>query len=261
MNAELEKAKNIPSICVNHSACEKKEGNLLASITKLKSDAKILLGNCSRLKSNAQNDREQLNSVQTANKDLRKELETIKADQRRAQNVNPLQSTLKACQREVERMKEDRDKARNNCSIYSKNLSDLKKKHEALEKEHSTFVNEGQRQWPEGSSPDDGSSMVDKDEATALDVLRHEVDLREARDGKKAVYAIPATSACPAAQSTPEIPQTFGLQPARQPTNESAPAQGRKRERAEYSDGEEVDDEEGDDRKKVKMYHMVSREI
>ena len=260
-NAELEKAKNIPSICVNHSACEKKEGNLLASITKLESNVKILLGNCSRLKSNAQKDREQLNSVQTANEDLRRELETIKADQRRAQNVNPLQSKLKACQREVERMKEDRDKARNNCSIYSKNLSDLKKKHEALEKEHPTFVNEGQQQWPEGSSPDDGSSMVDKDEATALDVLRHEVDLREARDGKKAVYAIPATSACPAPQSTPEIPQTFGLQPARQPTNECAPAQGKKRERAEYSDGEEVDDEEGDDRKKVKMYHMVSREI
>ena len=326
-NADLEKARNIPSICVNHAACEKKEGNLLASITKLENDAKILRGNCSRLKSNAQNDREQLNSVQTANEDLRRELETIKADQRRAQNVNPLQSKLKACQREVEKMKEDRDKARNNCSIYSKNFSDLKKKYEALEKEQGRSpldvdnlmedecserviagqnertirtlqnevaklskeledqkargdvqdqgmessgavpgiqtlpVDEGEQQWPGGNSPDDRSSRVDRDEAAALDVLRHEVDLREARDGKKAVYAMPATSACPAPMSTPEIPRTFGLQPARQPTNKSAPVAGKKRERAEYSDGE-VDDEEEDDRKKVKMYHlMVSREI
>ena len=326
-NAELEKARNIPSICVNHAACEKKEGNLLASITKLENDGKILRGNCSRLKSNAQNDREQLNSVQTANEDLRRELETIKADQRRAQNVNPLQSKLKACQREVEKMKEDRDKARNNCSIYSKNFSDLKKKYEALEKEQGRSpldgdnlmedgcserviagqnertirtlqnkvaklskeledqkargnvqdqgmespsavpgiqtlpVDEGEQQWQGGDSPDDRSSRMDRDEAAALDVLRHEVDLREARDGKKAVYAMPATSACPAPTSTPEIPRTFGTQPARQPTNKSAPVAGKKRERAEYSDGE-VDDEEVDDRKKVKMYHlMVSKEI
>ena len=254
-SAELEKARNIPSICVSHAACEKKEGNLLASITKLENDAKILRGNCSRLTSSAQNDREQLKSVQTANEDLRRELETIKADQRRAQNVNPLQSKLKACQREVEKMKEDRDKARNNCSIYSKNLSDMKKKYEALEKEHSTFVNEGEQQWPEGSSPDDWSSTMNMDEATALDVLRHEVDLREARDGKKAVYAMPPTSACPALKSPPEIARTRDLQPAPQPTTNFALVAGKKRDRAKYSDGEE-DDEEGDDRKKVKMDHL-----
>ena len=323
-NAELERAKNIPGSCVNHAACEKREGSLLASITKLESNAKILLGNCSRLKSNTQNDREQLNSAQTANEDLRREIEKIKADQRRAQNVNPLQSKLQACQREVEKTKEDRDKARNNCSIYSKNYSDLKKRYEALEKEHSTFkgrgpldgdsltedgcregliavqkeetirtlqsevaklskeledrkargcgkdqgmeapgavpaiqtlpVDEGEQQWPEGSFPDDRSSRVTRDEATALDALRHEVDLQEARDGKKAVYAVPATSACPAPKSTAEIPRTVDLQPARQPTNESALAGGKKRERAEYWDGE-VDNEEVDDRKKVKMNH------
>ena len=272
-NAELEKARNIPSICVNHAACDRKEGNLLASITKLENDAKILRGNCSRLKSSAQNDREQLNSVQTANEDLRRELETIKADQRRAQNVNPLQSKLKACQREVEKMKEDREKARNNCSIYSKNFSDLKKKYQALEKEQGMEspsavpgiqtlpVDEGEQQWPEGSSPDDRSSTVNRDEATALDVLRHEVDLREARDGKKAVYAMPATSDCPAPKSAPGTPQTFSLQPAPQPTNNFALVAGKKREHAEYSDGE-MDDEEVDDRKKVKMYHlMVSKEM
>ena len=229
-NAELEKAKNIPSICISHAACEKKEGNLLASITKLENDAKMLRGSCSRLKGNAQSDREQLNSVKTANEDLRRELETIKADQRRAQNVNPLQSKLKACQREVEKMKEDRDKARNNCSIYSKNFSDLKKKYEVLEREQGRSPVDGDH-----LSPDDRSSTVNRDEATALDVLRHEVDLREARDGKKAVSAMPATSACPGTR-----------------------VGGKKRERAEYSDGEVNDEEEGDDCKKVKMHHLSS---
>ena len=252
-NAELEKARNISSMYANHAACEKKEGNLSASITKLENDAKILRGNCSRLKSDAQNDREQLKSAQTANEDLRRELDTIKADQRRAQNVNPLQSKLKASQREVEKMKEDRDKARNNCSIYSKNISDLKKKYEALEQEHLTL---------KGSSPSDGcservtddrSSTMNRDEATALDVLPHEVDLREARDGKKAVSAIPATLACPAPNSTPGVSRPFGLQ-------QSALVAGKKRERADYSDGE-VDEEDGDDRKKVRMMQFtVSRE-
>ena len=273
-SAELEKAKNISSTCKSHAACEKKEGNLLAYITKLENDGKMLRGSFSRLKGNAQNDREQLSSVQTANEDLRRELETIKADQRRAQNVNPLQSKLKACQREVEKMKEDRDKARNNCSIYSNNFSDLKKKYEDLEREqgrnpldgdnpredgHSETFIAGQKETirtlqnevaklskkledrkaggevqDQGCSADERSSTANRDEATALDVLRHEADLREARDGKKAVYFRPATSACPAPQVA-----------------------GKKREHAEFSDGE-GDDEEGDDCKKVKMHHLSS---
>ena len=134
-------------------------------------------------------------------------------------------------------------------------VRDLEQHNQTLNSEteglQTSPVDEGERQWPEGSYPDDRSSMVRRDEAIALDVLQHEVDLREARDGKKAVYAIPATSACPAPMSTPGIPQTHGLQ-------QSALVAGRKRERAEYSDGE-VDDEEGDDRKKVKM--MVSKDI
>ena len=222
-NAKVEEARNISGICVDHAACEKKEGNLLASITKLDNDAKILRGNCSRLKRDAQNDREQLNRVQTANEDLRSELETIKADQRRAQNVNPLQSKLKACQREVEKMKEDRDKARNNCTFYSQNLSDLKKKHEALEKEHSTL---------KGSTPSDADNIME--------------------DGCKAGGDVQDQGMRPPG-AVPGIPRTVDLQPARQPTNGSALVAGKKRERAEYSEGE-VDDEEGDDCKKVKMH-------
>ena len=258
-DAELEKAKSNPTTRVNQAAPEKQEGNLSASNTKLQQDVKILQGNCSRMKRNAQNDREQLNRAQTANDDLRGELETIKADQRSAKIVNPLQSKLVACQREFEKMKVDRDKARDNCSIYSKNLSDLRKRYEALESERlalrerssldgdslmedgcserpfavpnestirtlqnevarllkelkerkalsnvqdqametpsalqALHVDEGKQQLPEGSFPDDQSPTAparDRDEARALDLLRHEVDVREARDGKKAVYA------------------------------------------------------------------------
>ena len=137
-------------------------------------------------------------------------------------------------------------------------VRDLEQHNQTLSSEpeglQTSPVDEGERQWPEGGYPDERSSMVSRDEAIALDVLRHEVDLREARDGKKAVYAIPATSAFSAPKSTPGIPRTHGLQ-------QSALVAGRKRDRAEYSDGE-VDDEEGDDRKKVKMMDlMVSRDI
>ena len=142
-DAELENAKTNPVIRVDHAACEKKEGNMLASINKLKQDARILQGNCSRLNKNAQRDREQLNSAKTANDDLKRELETIKADQRRGQHINPLQGKLAACQRESEKIKDDRDKARNNSSIYSGKLSELRKKYEALEKEHSMLRERG----------------------------------------------------------------------------------------------------------------------
>ena len=131
-NAKLEKVDD--GSTVNHTACEKKEDNLESTITKLRQDAKIFQGNFARLTSDVKNAREQLSRTETANADLKRELETSKADQRRAQNVNPLQSKLVACQRDVEKMKVDRDKARDNASIYSKKLSELKKEHEALQK-------------------------------------------------------------------------------------------------------------------------------
>lgn len=365
-DAELEKAKNNPTTSANHAACERKEGNLSASNTKLQQDVKILQGNCARLTSNAQNDREELNRARTANDDLRGELEAIKADQRRAQIVNPLQSKLAACQRDCEKMKVDRDKARDNCSIYSKNLSDLRKRYEALEndrlalrernssdgdslmgdgcserpsavenertisrlqsevarlsKELEDFkargnvpdrarenpiagpgnqalpVSEVEQQWPEGSFPEDQSSItptMDRDEATALDQLRHEVDLGEARDGKKAVCAnqsstqdssdeadtknsLPVDGVAKsddeleegeildtklALKPAPEPLRRFIRQPAhlsaRRPTNMPVVEEtvGRKRDRDEYSGGE-ADDEGADDRKKVKIYHL-----
>ena len=133
-NARLEKID--ANSTVNHTACEKKEANLESTITKLRQDAKIFQGNFARLTSDVKNVREQLSRTETANADLKRDLETSKADQRRAQNVNPLQSKLVACQRDVEKMKVDRDKARDNAGVYSKKLSELKKEHDALQNEH-----------------------------------------------------------------------------------------------------------------------------
>lgn len=365
-DAELEKAKNNPTTSANHAACERKEGNLSASNTKLRQDVKILQGNCSRLTSKAQNDREELNRARTANDDLRGELETIKADQRRAQVVNPLQSKLIVCQRESEKMKVDRDKARDNCSIYSKNLSDLRKRYEALENDRLALreqrssdgdspmgdgcserpsvvqnentirklqsevarlskeleelkargnvpdrarenriavpgnqalpIAEGEQQWPEGSFPEDQSSTtpsMDMDEVTALNQLRHEVDLRDARDGKRAVYANQSSTQDssdeaddrnslpvdgveksddeleegeildtklalkPSSKPPRRIVHRPARPPARQPANIPLVEEtaGRERDRDEYSGGE-ADDEGADDRKKVKMYHL-----
>lgn len=365
-DAELKKVKNNPTSSTNHAACERKEGNLSASNTKLQQDVKILQGNCSRLTSNAQNDRMELNRARTANEDLKGELEKIKADQRRAQIINPLQSKLLACQRESDKMKVDRDRARDNCSIYSKNLSDLRKRYEALEndslalrekrssdgdslmgdgcsarpsvvqngrtiselqsevdrlsKELEQFkargnvsnraredpiavpgnqalpIAEGEQQWPEGSFPEDQPSntpTMDRDEAMALDLFRHEVDLREARDGKKAVYANQSSTqdssdeaddknSLPgdgveksddeleegeildtklAVKPASEPPRRLVHRPAhpaaRRPTNMPVVEEtaGRKRDRDESSGGE-ADDEGADDRKKVKMYHL-----
>ena len=265
-DAELEKVKNT----VDHVACQKKESNMQSTITSLRQDARIAQGRCSRSDGDARHDREQLHHAQTALANLRSELETLKTDQRRAQHINPLQSKLTSCQRELNNMKEDRKKARDNCSIYSNQLSELRKKYKSLEndltalRERSSLdgdkmMNDGcteepvsvqdeqrktisslqnevarlseelegrnvrdnaqdharddgaarsgnqslpaEQQWPEGTFPDDQLSAapaMDRDEAAALDLLRHEADLREARDGKKAAVCIqPAASAGP----------------------------------------------------------------
>lgn len=257
-DAKLDKAQNASR--VNHAACENKEANLQSKIARLRQDAQIAQGNYSRLNDDAKCDREQLKHAQRAIENLSSELEAIKADQRRAQNVNPLQSKLTTCQRELESMKVDRNKARDNCSTYSKQLSSLRKEHKALESEHTALreksslggdsimddgrteertgvqdeqrktmsaiqneiaklskeleerkvhdnvqaqamgnrdavpgthllpVDEHEQEWPEGSFPEDQSSAVQgtkRDGAAALDLLRYEVDVREARDGKR----------------------------------------------------------------------------
>ena len=263
--AELEKVKST----VDHVACQKRESNMQSTITTLRQNANIAQGRCSRSDGDAKHDREQLYHAQTTIENLRSELENIKTDQRRAQHINPLQSKLTLCQRELNNMKEDRKKARDNCSIYSNQLSDLRKKYTSLENDFAAFterssldgnmmtdgcteepvsVQDEQRkaisslqnevarlseelerrnvrdkaqdharddratpsgnqslpaeqQWPEGTFPDDQSSAVpamDRDEAAALNLLRHEADLREARDGKKTAVCIqPAASAGP----------------------------------------------------------------
>lgn len=261
----LKEARNAPT--VDHAARKRRQANLESKITRLEQDTNMARGNYSRLNNEAKQEREQLKRAQTASENLRNELEKIKADQRRAQNINPLQGKLTTFQRELDSMKADRNKARDNCSTYSKLLSDLRKKHEALQSECAAFrgkssldgdsvmddgrteeaiavqneqrtavssdtdkstvialhnevarlskeleewkardkvrhpamgntlpgnqglpVDEGEQQWPEGSFPDDQSSAVpamDRDEVAALDLLRHELDVREARDGKK----------------------------------------------------------------------------
>ena len=334
----LEKSKNNPTL--NHAACEQRESNLQSLINKLKQDAKIGQGNFSRLRDNAKNDCEQLADARRANEDLRTELETIKADQRRAQTINPLRSKLAACQRESEKMKIDRDKARDNGSIYFKHLSDLRKSHEALRNEHMALkekvssdgdrlmedgrsaepitvpndpltadqaigihdavpsdqalpVDEGEQQRLERSFPDEQSSSpptMDRDEAAALDLLRHEVDLREARNGKaKAIYPTPALAhptqgsnneadnqnplptggikkpnykpqergsleTKPASKSQCKSSQGPAPLPARQPTAKPVlgGVAGRKRERDEDSEGK-TDNEGADDRKKLRI--------
>ena len=338
-DTKLEKSKN--NTTLDHAVCEQRESNLQSLVNKLKQDAKIAQGNFSRLSNNAKNDCEQLSHARRATEDLRRELETIKADQRRAQTINPLQSRLAACQRESQKMKIDRDKARDNCSAYSKTLSDLRKAHEALRNEHialrekssldgDSFMEDGrsaepitvtndpqtaasrefeERQardnaqdqaigihdaFPDDQASPDGQSSVpptaDRDEAAALDLLCHEVDLREARDGKaKAIYATPAALARPTRGSDTEAdsqtllptggaeksddeleegeileaksvskPQLrFSQRPAplvaRQPTKPVlGGVAGKKRERDENSDGE-ADNEGVDDRKKLKI--------
>ena len=255
-DAKLAKANN--NSTVNHAACERKEDYLQSTITRLKQDAKTLQGNCARLNSDAKTGREQLNREQTANEDLKRELETIKADQRRARNVNPLQGKLVACQRDVEKMKVDRDKARNNCSIYSKSLSDLRKKYEGLQNERSSLDGDGLME--DGGS--DGplavrneqrmtTSAIDKRTIRTLDgeVARLSKELAEVKARDNAREQVAGNQRRPA-----RLPARL---PARQPTDRSVLGgrAGKKRGHVESSDGE-ADDEGGDDRKKVKMHHL-----
>ena len=255
-NAKLEKANN--NSTVNHAACERKEDYLHSSITKLKQDTKTLQGNCARLNNDAMTGREQLSREQTANEDLKRELEMIKADQRRAQNVNPLQGKLVACQRDVEKMKVDRDKARNNCSIYSESLSDLRKKYEALQKERSPLDGDGLME--DGGS--DGplavrneqrmtTSAIDKRTIRTLDgeVARLSKELAELKARDNAREQMTGNQ-----RRLARLPTRL---PARQPTDRSVLGgrAGKKRGHEESSDGE-ADDEGGDDRKKVKLHHL-----
>ena len=88
-------------------------------------------------------------------------------------------------------------------------------------------------------------------DGTALDFLRHEVNVREARDGKKAaVYGQPTAATNPksASKSARENGRRPARVSARQPTNKAT----KKRKHDEYSDGE-ADDEGDEDRKKVRI--------
>ena len=265
-DAALAKIKNT----VNHAACQKRADNLESTINKLRQDAKIAQGRCSRINDDAKHDREQLNHATKAIENLKSELELIKADQRRALNINPLQSKVTKMQRELDNMKEDRKRARDNCTFYSNQVSDLRRKNQALEGDLAAFrerssldgdnmmddecteepvtvqdtirtrenevtrlskelhegkshdhardqvmndhatpssnqsslpSEEGEQQWPEGSFPYGQSSAapaINGDEAAAT---QHEVNVREARDGKKAaVYSQPAAATNPTSE-------------------------------------------------------------
>ena len=217
-DAELEKIKNSPAI--DHTACERRAQNLQSTIVRVTQDTKILQGSCSQFNDSAKNDREELKRARTTNEDLKRELETVKAEQRRAQLLNPLQSKLKASQSEAEKMKSDRDKARNNCSIYSNMLSELKKEHEALQNEHLVLKNK---------SPLDGDSPMESGPSEQPIVPKPP----------------PKTGHRPARQSARH---PMGRHPMG--TAALGAGAGKKRDRDE-SDGE-ADDEGADDRKKVK---------
>ncbi len=303
-NAALANIKNT----VDHADCQKRADSLESTITRLLQDAKIAQGRCSRVNDDAKHDREQLNHATKAIENLKSELELIKADQRRALNINPLQSKVTTLQRELNNMKEDRKRARDNCTFYSNQVSDLRKKLQALEgdlvafRERSSLngdnmmddecteepvtvqdeqrkaIRTGQNEVndhatpsssqplpaEEGSFPDGQSSAApatNGDEAAALDLLRHEVNVREARDGKKAaVYSQPAAATNPRVEESDDeskqgeiLDTKLASRPtrvsARQPTNKAT----KKRKHDEYSDGEEADDEGDEDRKKVRI--------
>ena len=257
-DAQLEKARNAPT--VDHAACGRRQATLESKITQLEQDRTMARGNISRLNNEGKQNREELKRAQTASENLRDELETIKADQRRAQNINPLQGKLTTCQRELESMKADRTKARDNCSTYSKLLSDLRKKYETLQNECAAF---------KGKSSLDGDSVMDdgrRDEAAALgspggSVQRSAQDSDELADkpsvpingGEKSDDELEKGQILDT-KLTPKRAQRFHRRLARQPTSNPVlgDGAGRKREHGEYSDGE-ADDEGGDDRKKVKI--------
>lgn len=232
-DAKLEEAKNAPTI--DHAAFEK-EANLQSTIIKLEQNAKIAKANNSRLTGEAKRYRQQFEQAQPAIENLRSELEQIKADQRRAQNVNPLQSQLLTCQRELENMKVDRNKARDNCSTYSKQLSTLRKEYEALENELIAFR--------EKSSMNSDRTMNDGRTEEPIAVQKEQRTAASASDKSTEPACKPA--------------HRFGRRPARlsahQPTRKPVLGEGAgvKREHDECSDGE-ADDEGDDDRKKAKI--------
>lgn len=273
-DAELERTKNAP--VVN----QRKETNLQSTITKLQQDTKIAKEKHSRSSNGARLDREQLNRAQTTIADLRNELETIKADQRRAQNINPLQSKLTTCQRELSSMKEDRNKARDNCSSYSNFLSAEKKKCKALEDQLAAFQEKsclaGDSMMDDGRT--EGAVAVQDEQQKDIGKLQAEVarlskelEERKARDNAQS-QAVGNNDAPSGDQSlSPEegeqqasIPtRRFRLRPARLPARQPTPKSvlgggaGKKRIHDEFSDGEA--DDEGEDRKKVKIDEGVHR--
>lgn len=250
-NAEIQRIKRTP--IVDHTACETRETKLQSTITRLQQDVSTAKERSTRSSNEARRDREQLTCAQTTIADLRNELETIKADQRRAQNtsVNPLQGKLTTCQRELKQMKEDRDKARNNCSTYSKLLSDEKKNCKVLEDKLLAFEN--------------GDSKMD--DARTEEAVAVQDEQRKARDSaqSQAMDNDHAPSGDQEGEQQASTPaRRLGPRPARLRARQLTPnhvlegGRGKKREHDEFSDGE-ADDEGGDDRKKVKTVGEVHR--
>lgn len=259
-NAELQKIKNAP--ITNHIACERREINLQSTVTKLQQDAKIAKDKYSRSSNEARQDREQLNHAQTTITDLRTELETIKADQRRAQKINPLQSKLTTCQRDLKNMKEDRDRVRDNCSTYSNFLSDEKKKCKALEDKLAATGNGGRTE--EAVSVQDEQQKAIGKLQTEVSRLSKELEERRARDNAQS-QAMDDNNPPSSDQSVEEGEQQastptrrFGPRPARLPARQPTPkpVAGKKREHDEFSDGEA--DDEGEDRK-IKIEEGIHR--
>ena len=260
-NAELQKIKNAPT--VNHVACERRETNLQSTVTKLQQNAKIAREKSSRSSNEARLDREQLNGAQTTIADLRTEFETIKADQRRAQNINPLQNKLATCQRDLKNMKDDRDKVRDNCSTYSKLLSDEKKKCKALEDKLAAAgdsMMDGGRTEETVAGQDEQQKAIAKLQ-TEVAKLSKELEERIARDnaqsqamnGYNAPSGDQSVSRAEGEQQVSIPARRFGPRPARLPARQPTPkpVAGRKREHDEFSDGEA--DDEGEEDRKVKI--------
>lgn len=268
-DAELQKIRSVP--IVNHIACETRETNMQSTITRLLQDAKTAKDRSTRSSTEARRDREQLTCAQTTIADLRNELEAIKSGQRREQNINPLQSKVTACQRDLDNMREDRNKLRDNCSTYSKLLSDEKKKCKALEDKLAAFRN-GDSKMEDGRT--ERSVSVQDEQQKAISKLQMEVaglskelEERKARDNAQSQPMddnhAPSGDR-EADQQAPIAAPRSGPRLARQRARQPTPSPflgltvGKKREHDEFSDGE-ADDEGVDDRKKVKIGEGIHR--
>ena len=121
----------------------------------------------------------------------------------------------------------------------------------ALPGNPSLPVDEDEQQWPEGSFPDDQSSAapaMDRDEAAALDLLRHEVNVREARDGKRrAVSTQPASAGSTVKSGTVKRSKTDSSQSWAQDSDDetvdkpSLPVDGDEKSDDELEEGEILD--------------------